>query len=114
MLTITPQALERLKGVLEEQGQAGAALRVIVVPDGNGAQYMLALENEPREDDVVTHYDGLQVVVDGESVPLLEDAKIDYVEGLMRSGFVINNPSLPAVSGGDGCACGGQCACGGH
>ena len=36
-------------------------------------------------------------------------SQIDYVEGLMRSGFVISNPNY---QGGGGCGSGG-CACGG-
>lgn len=120
MLTVTSQAVEKLKNILEEQGQAASALRVIVVPSGDGAQYMLSVETDPSEDDVVLSQEGLRVVLDTDSAPLVEEAEIDYVEDLMRSGFVINNPSLPPVSGGGcgggggGCACGGNCACGGH
>ena len=117
MLNVTAQAVEKAKSALAEEGQQNAALRVIVVPNGAEAQYILSLDNEPSEHDVVLTYDGLRVVVDSDSAPLLEDAEIDYVEGWMRSGFVISNPSLPAMSGGGGgcgCGCGGNCACGGH
>ena len=111
MITVTETAAEKLRGILEEEGQPGAALRVIVVPNGNGAQYMLALEDETAEDDFVLHDDGVRVITDMESAPLLEGAMIDYSEGLMRSGFVITNPNI-ATGGGGGCACGGNCGCG--
>ena len=42
MITITETAADKLKGILDEEGQPEAALRVIVVPNGQGAQYMLA------------------------------------------------------------------------
>ena len=101
----------KLKGILEEEGQPDGALRVIVVPNGAGAQYMLALEEKAEEDDVVIHENGVKVLVDSASMPLLEGAEIDYAEGLMRSGFVINNPNI-APSGGT-CACGNtSCGCG--
>lgn len=112
MLKVTDQAVEKLKDALAEEGQASGALRIIVVPNGEGAQYMLAMEPQPGEDDVVTDHDGLRVVVDSDSASLLDEAEIDYVDGLMKGGFVINNPLLPAVSGG-GCGGGGGCACGG-
>ena len=110
MITVTETAAEKLRDILDEEGQPEAALRVIVVPNGHGAQYMLALEAETAEDDLVLHDDGVRVITDMESAPLLEGAMIDYSEGLMRSGFVITNPNI-AISRG-GCACGGNCGCG--
>ena len=110
MITISDTAADKLKGILDEEGQPEAALRVIVVPNGQGAQYMLALEEAPKDDDMLVHENGVRVIVDTDSAPLLEGAEIDYSDGLMRSGFVISNPNL-APSGG-GCACGGNCGCG--
>ncbi len=111
MINISDAAADRLKGILVEEGLPDAALRVIVVPNGHhGAQYMLALEDAPKDDDMVMHENGVRVVVDTDSVPLIEGAEIDYAESLMRSGFVISNPNI-APSGG-GCACGGNCGCG--
>ncbi len=109
MITVTETAAEKLRGILEEEGQPDAALRVIVVPNGHGAQYMLALEDSTEEDDLVLHNDGVRVIADVDSASLLDGAMIDYSDGLMRSGFVITNPNIAA---GSGCACGGDCGCG--
>ncbi len=109
MITVTEIAAEKLRGILDDEGQPDAALRVIVVPNGHGAQYMLALEDETADDDLVLHDDGFRVITDADSAPLLDGAMIDYSDGLMRSGFVITNPNI-AVGG--GCACGGDCGCG--
>ena len=110
MITISDTAADKLKGILDEEGQPEAALRVIVVPNGHGAQYMLALEEAPKDDDMLVHENGVRVIVDTDSAPLLEGAEIDYSDGLMRSGFVISNPNLAPTGG--GCACGGNCGCG--
>ena len=100
-------------------------LRVMVSPGANGGfQYMLGMEKEAKEDDFIVEADTIQVLIDAESAPLIEGAQIDYVEGLMRSGFVISNPNLQGGGcGGGGCACGGGgggggcggggCGCGG-
>ncbi len=123
MITVSDLASEKLKEVLVEEGEPEAALRIIIMPGAQGgAQYMLTLEQEVKGDDTVVHANGVRIVVDSESVPLLEGTEIDYVEGLMRSGFVINNPNFMMEGG--GCACGGSCgggggegsgcACGGH
>ena len=112
MITVTGTATEKLKEILDEEGQPEAALRVIVVPQGGGAQYMLALEDGLADDDLLLHDMGVRVIADIDSAPLLDGAVIDYSEGLMRSGFVITNPNIETVAG--GCACGGKCGCGGH
>jgi iron-sulfur cluster assembly protein len=117
MITVTDTATEKLKEILDEEGQPEAALRVIVVPQGGGAQYMLALEDGLADDDLLLHDMGVRVIADIDSAPLLDGAVIDYSEGLMRSGFVITNPNVETVAGGcasGGCACGGNCGCGGH
>ena len=112
MITVTDTAAVKLKEILDEEGQPEAALRVIVVPQGGGAQYMLALEDGLSEDDLLLHDIGVRVIADVDSAPLLDGAEIDYTESLMRSGFVITNPNIETVAG--GCACGGNCGCGGH
>ena len=117
LIDVTPLAAEKLEGVLSEQDQEGSLLRVMVMPGPNGGfQYMMGVEQESKEDDIVIDVANIQVLVDSESAPLVEGAQIDYIEGLMRSGFVISNPNLQGGGGGGGCACGaggGGCGCGG-
>ena len=129
IIEITPLAAEKLQSVLKDQGEGDSLLRVIVTPGPNGGfQYVLGIEKEAKEDDVVIDADDIKLLVDPESAPLVEGAQIDYVESIMRSGFVISNPNLQ----GGGCACGGggcggggggggcggggggACGCGGH
>lgn len=119
VITVTALAAEKLAEVLAEEGQPDAALRVIVVPNGHGAQYMLSLEDTIAEDDLVIYESGIRVIADEDSAPLLHGASIDYSEGLMRSGFVIENPNIATGQGcgcgSGGCGCGGGgCGCGGH
>ena len=110
MIDVTPMAIEKLESILKDQGEAGSLLRVMVSPGATGGfQYMLGMEKEAKEDDLIFEADTIQVLIDAESAPLIEGAQIDYVEGLMRSGFVISNPNL---QGGGGCGCGGG-GCGG-
>jgi iron-sulfur cluster assembly accessory protein len=123
MINVTPLATEKLKEILVEEGNENASLRVILMPGPHGgAQYMLALENDPKVDDTIVHANGVSIVIDSDSAPMMEGAEIDFSDGLMKSGFVINNPNIQQ-SGGcacgneGGCACGGGgggCACGGH
>ena len=116
LIEVSELASQKLKEILNEQGEQGALLRMMVVPGPHGSfQYMLGMEREAKSDDMVISAPGVQVLIDPESAPLVEGAQIDYVDGLMRSGFVISNPNFQ-VGGGGGCACGaggGGCGCGG-
>ena len=117
IIDVTPLAAEKLVDALKQQGEEGSLLRVMVMPGGNGGiQYMLGVEKEAADDDIVIDATSIKVLVDSESVPLVEGAQIDYVEGLMRSGFVISNPNVQSggcACGGGGCGGGGGGGCGG-
>ncbi len=112
LIKVSEAAAEKLSDILKEQGEEGGMLRVMVSPSPDGGyQHVLGVESEPKDDDIVIEAHSISVVIDGESAPLLEGAEIDYVDGLMRSGFVISNPNIENTSGG-GCG-GGGCGCGG-
>ena len=129
LIDVTSAAAQQLEKVLAEQGEENSLLRVMVMPGAHGGyQYMLGIEQEAKADDIVIEAENISVLVDGESAPLVDGAQIDYVDGLMRSGFVISNPNMATGGcggGGGGCACGGGggggcgggggggCACGG-
>jgi iron-sulfur cluster assembly protein len=102
VVSITDKAAEKAKALLKDRGVENAALRVFVVGGGcSGYQYGMAIAHDREEDDVVIEQSGVTVLVDQESLPLMQGAEIDYVDDLMKSGFTIFNPN--AVKG---CACG--------
>lgn len=101
-IEITPEALKRVQGLIEERDLEGHALRVFVHGGGcSGLQYGMALESQPRETDHHYGFDGVSVVVDPQSMSYLAGSTIDYVDDLMGGGFKIENPN--AVSS---CGCG--------
>ena len=112
-MEITALAIERLKEVLDEQGETDGSLRVIAMPaEAGGLQYMLTMEKESQPDDTVMSVEGVNFLMDSDSAPFLEEATIDYVENFGgRVGFVINNPMF-ATAGGCGCGSGGGGGCG--
>ncbi len=120
IVDITVLAAQKLKEALEEQGHSEALLRVMPMPGPHGGlQYGMGIEQEAKDDDFVMDIKGLTVLVDSESAPLVEGAEIDYMDGLMRSGFVISNPNVQFAGGGcggggGGCGCGGGGGGGGH
>ena len=102
MITITPEAVEQLKGFLVDQGTPEAGLRVFVAPGGcSGLQYGMTIEEQAEEGDEVVETEGVRLLVDNFSAMYLAGAEVDYVNSLMGGGFTVHNPN--AVSG---CACG--------
>ena len=93
LIDVTSAAAQQLEKVLAEQGEESSLLRIMVMPGQHGGyQYMLGVEQEAKADDIVIEAENISVIVDGESAPLVDGAQIDYVDGLMRSGFVISKP----------------------
>ena len=118
-MEITTLAIEKLKEVMEDQGEQDGSLRVIAMPaEAGGLQYMLTMENESQADDIVLSKDGVRFLMDTDSAPFLDEATIDYVENFGgQVGFVINNPMFASAGGGCGAGCGcgsggGGCGCG--
>ena len=101
-LTLTDEAVERLRSVLETQSVPEGALRVFVSPGGcSGFSNGMSLEPEPADDDEVVEQSGVKVVVDPFSLQYLSGAQIDFIDSLMGGGFTVVNPN--AVKS---CACG--------
>jgi iron-sulfur cluster assembly accessory protein len=79
-----------------------AGLRVRVVPGGcSGFQYSLNIEEESRQGDFILNENGVRLFVDMFSAQYLNGVKIDYVTGVMGSGFTFTNPNATG-----GCGCG--------
>jgi iron-sulfur cluster assembly protein len=102
LITVTDKAAEKARSILADRGVENGALRVFVVSGGcSGYSYGMAIARNVEEDDISIDVNGIRILVDSESAPLLDGAEVDYVEDLMKSGFTIFNPN--AVKS---CACG--------
>ena len=101
-LLLTESAANEVKKFMEaEELPAEGGLRVRVLPGGcSGFQYAMEVEEGAQEDDEVVSLHGVRVFVDMFSAQYLDGVEIDYVNGIMGSGFTFKNPN---ASGGCGC-----------
>lgn len=100
MVTVTETAAEKIKTMLQDQGNPESGLRMMIAGGGcSGFQYRLAFDKESSETDQVIEQDGVKVFVDMKSAIYLMGAELDYVEGLMGAGFKINNPNAKGTCG---------------
>ncbi len=99
MITLTPEAISKVKSILAERKEE-SGLRIAIVGGGcSGFQYQMTLDREPKEDDRVIDMEGLKVFVDARSLLYLNGTKVDYIDGLNGSGFKFDNPNAKASCG---------------
>ena len=99
-LFFTDNAANKVKQLIEEEGNADLKLRVFVSGGGcSGFQYGFTFDEVTNEDDTVLNKNGVQLLIDPMSFQYLVGAEIDYQEGLEGSQFVIKNPSATSTCG---------------
>ena len=100
MITVTDSAANKVKELIEAEGDPGLALRVAVRPGGcSGFSYEMFFDTDVAPDDVFNEVDGVRVVSDPSSAQMLSGATLDYKDGLQGAGFSINNPNAQRTCG---------------
>ncbi len=100
MLTLTENAVSKVKEIMGQQVPVPAGMRIAVVGGGcSGFSYSMAFENQSNGLDDVLDLDGLKVFVDQMSLQYLENTEIDYVETIEGAGFKFNNPNVKHTCG---------------
>ena len=99
-ITVTEKAVEKIRELVKQEGNEKLALRIFITGGGcSGFRYGMVLDENTYEDDIVISKDGAKVVIDQFSATFLEGSTIDYVENVMGSGFVIDNPNVVSTCG---------------
>lgn len=100
-ITLTPPAAERVRTYLKARG-SGVGLRVGVKKTGcNGFSYVINYADAVDQEDVVFEDRGVQVVVDRESLKLIDGTEVDFVKEGLNEAFSFRNPNVA-----------GECGCG--
>jgi len=100
ILLFTDNAANKVKELIEEEGNPGLKLRVFVTGGGcSGFQYGFTFDEEVNEDDATMEKNGVTLLIDPMSYQYLVGAEIDYSEGLEGSQFVIRNPNATSTCG---------------
>lgn len=101
-ITLSELAAGKVRELLGQRGTPDHALRLGVRGGGcSGNSYYMEWCEQPEAGDQVFDSHGVRLVVDTRSLMLLNGTEIDYVTGLMGSGFKFNNPNVR-----HSCACG--------
>ena len=102
----TDSAANKVKELIDEEGNPALKLRVFVTGGGcSGFQYGFTFDEETAEDDTTMQKNGVTLLIDAMSYQYLVGAEIDYTEGLEGSQFIIKNPNATST-----CGCGSSFA----
>lgn len=105
-MSLTDNAVNKVKSLIAEEGNDQLKLRVFVTGGGcSGFQYGFSFDENINEDDTVIEKQGASLLVDPLSYQYLVGAKVDYIEGLEGSRFIVENPMATTT-----CGCGSSFA----
>jgi len=99
-LVFTDSAAEKVRQLIEEEGNDNLKLRVFVQGGGcSGFQYGFTFDEEVSDDDTSMQKNGVTLLIDAMSYQYLVGAEIDYKDGLEGAQFVIKNPNASTTCG---------------
>lgn len=100
-ISLTEPAAERVRSYLDNRG-SGIGLRIGVKKTGcNGFAYVVNYADAVNDDDAVFEDGGVTVVVDQESLALIDGTEVDFVKEGLNEAFRFRNPNIS-----------GECGCG--
>ncbi|MBL8652763.1 MAG: iron-sulfur cluster assembly accessory protein [Alphaproteobacteria bacterium] len=102
-ITVTANAVERVKALLAQRGKPSAGVRVGVRTRGcSGLSYTLEYADAKGPgDEVVEPETGISIFIDPKASMFVFGTEMDFVEEKLQSGFVFRNPNEK-----------GRCGCG--
>ena len=102
LMTVTPLAAERVKGMIDGRGKPTAGIRIGVRTKGcSGLSYTMEFADKQEPMDEVIEAEGIKLLVDPKASLFLIGTQMDYEEEKLKSGFVFRNPNEK-----------GRCGCG--
>lgn len=98
VLSMTPAAAERVRGIADSKGARG--IRIGIKNGGcAGMEYTIDLVTEPNAKDDHVEEHGAEVWVDPGASLFLLGTQLDHEVTKLRSGFVFNNPNQTSACG---------------
>ena len=99
-LIFTDSAADKVKQLVDEEGNPELKLRVFVQGGGcSGFQYGFTFDEVVNDDDTAMSKNGVMLLIDAMSLQYLMGAEIDYKEDLQGAQFVIKNPNATTTCG---------------
>ena len=99
-LIFTDSAANKVKTLIQEEGNDNLKLRVYVTGGGcSGFQYGFTFDESVNEGDTAVEKNGVTLLIDPMSFQYMVGAEIDYKVDLEGAQFVIRNPNATTTCG---------------
>jgi iron-sulfur cluster assembly protein len=100
-VSLTDSARERVSSFLRTRGH-GIGLRLGVKKTGcSGFAYVVNYADDIAADDIIFEQGGVKVIVDPESLRMIDGTEVDFVREGLNEAFKFRNPNVK-----------GECGCG--
>ena len=100
-ISVTPKAAAQIRKAIVKRG-GGVGLRVAVKTSGcSGYAYALEFADQAGAEDLCFDTEGVTVLVEARSLPLIDGTQLDWVREGLNEGFKFNNPNAAS-----NCGCG--------
>lgn len=100
MITLTDKAAEKVRFLQKQEAKEGYALRLRVVGGGcSGYSYSLDFEEKPDQGDATFEDRGVKILVDPKSLSMIDNAQVDWADGMTGAGFTLQNPNAKGTCG---------------
>ena len=98
-ITLTDSAARRVRSYLEKRG-SGIGLRLGIKKTGcSGFAYVINYADEAGPEDIVFEDSGISVVVDPDSLKLIDGTEVDFVTEGLNEAFKFRNPKATSECG---------------
>jgi iron-sulfur cluster assembly protein len=102
VLTITPNAKNRILSLIQKREKPSVGIRIGVRARGcSGYTYTIEYADDVKEFEETVMLDSYKVCIDPKALLFLIGTEMDYVEEKLQAGFVFKNPNEK-----------GRCGCG--
>jgi iron-sulfur cluster assembly protein len=99
MIKLTESAVERVRDMVKKRG-SGLGLRIGVTESGcSGYSYALDFAETVTDNDTIIEQDGVKIVIEQSSMPLLDGMELDFVKQGLNQSFKFNNPNVVSSCG---------------
>jgi len=98
-VSVTPKAAAQIQKALAQRG-AGVGLRIAVRTSGcSGYAYALEFAETATPEDQIFETEGVKLLVDAQSLPMVDGTQLDWVREGLNEGFKFDNPNAAATCG---------------
>ncbi len=98
-ITLTENAAQQIRNQLARRGK-GLGLRVGVKKVGcSGFAYTFDYADDVRAGDLLFELNSAKLVVDAESLPVLDGSRLDFVKEGLKQTYKFDNPNVDSTCG---------------